>query len=372
MINVNAHLHTPYSFSAFSSIDEALDRAAAEDVRVVGVNDFYSTDGYAEWKEGCAARGLFPLFGIEFISLNSEDQAAGLRVNDPNNPGRTYISGKGLAYPVMLRGEPLRQLQAVLAESNAQVERMCAKLNAHLASVGESIHLDFPQIARDLTLGSIRERHLAKALRLAIEGVCASQAKKTSASELPSIDVCYERIFGQPAKSDFSNPAAIENEIRSRLLKAGGPAFVPEDPKAFLPTETVQHIIEAAGGIPTYPFLGDDAKGNFTPFEADLQKAADILSKRGFKSVEFITTRNTTAVLESYSSYLEDEGFIVSFGSEHNTPAMEPVKLRTRDALDLSEKLKAVNYRGACAIAAHQAGYDSIAAGEDLINSILP
>ena len=58
MVNVNCHLHTPYSFSAFKSIDEALDRAAAEDVKVVGINDFYSTDGYREWKEGCAERGL--------------------------------------------------------------------------------------------------------------------------------------------------------------------------------------------------------------------------------------------------------------------------------------------------------------------------
>ena len=118
--------------------------------------------------------------------------------------------------------------------------------------------------------------------------------------------------------------------------------------------ETVQHIIEAAGGIPTYPFLADDAKGNFTDFEGDLQKAADTLKKRGFRSVEFITTRNTTAVLESYAGYLEDEGFIVTFGSEHNTPAMEPIKLRTRDAAGLSEKLRAINYRGACAIIEHQ------------------
>ena len=95
MFDVNAHIHTPYSFSAFSSVEEALDHAAAEGVKVVGINDFYSTDGYGAWKAGCAARGLFPLFGIEFISLNAADQAAGLRVNDPNNPGRTYISGKG-------------------------------------------------------------------------------------------------------------------------------------------------------------------------------------------------------------------------------------------------------------------------------------
>ena len=346
MVDVNAHLHTPYSFSAFSDVKQALDMAASEGVKVVGINDFYSMDGYREWKTGCAERALFPLFGIEFISLNAEDQAAGLRVNDPNNPGRTYISGKGLAYPVILSGEEARQLADVKAESNAQVERMCAKLNEHLKAVGEEFTLDFAQIAEELTHGSIRERHLAKALRLAIDGHSKCDNCKMNH---------YAKIFGQPAKSDVSNVAAIENEIRSRLLKAGGAAFVPEDPKAFLPMTTVQRIIEAAGGIPTYPFLADDAKGNFTDFEGDLQKAADTLKKRGFRSVEFITTRNTTAVLEQYAGYLEDEGFIVSFGSEHNTPAMEPVKLRTRDAADLSDKLKAINYRGACAIAAHQA-----------------
>lgn len=336
MFDVNAHIHTPYSFSAFSSVGEALEHAAEEGVKVVGINDFYSMDGYGEWKEGCAARGLYPLFGIEFISLNAEDQAAGLRVNDPNNPGRTYISGKGLAYPVILKGEPLRKLEAVRAESNRQVEQMCAKLNEWLKAEGKPVQLDFNEIREKLTKGSIRERHLAKALRLAME-------------------------------PDAENPAKLENELRSKLLKAGGPAFVPESPEAFLPMKTVQEIIEAAGGIPTYPFLADDAKGNFTDFEGDLMKAADTLKKRGFRSVEFITTRNTTAVLEQYAGYLEDEGFIVSFGSEHNTPAMEPVKLHTRDAAELSDKLKAINWRGACAIAAHQAGKDSIAAGEDLI-----
>lgn len=345
MMDVNAHLHTPYSFSAFDSVEDALDRADAEDVRVVGINDFYSTEGYDAWKAGCVKRRLFPLFGIEFISVNLEDQAAGLRVNDPGNPGRTYISGKGLACPPILSGEPLRQLEAVKAESNAQVERMCAKLNDWLKSQGFDIILDFNEIKRTITKGSVRERHLAKALRLALED---------TTTVIPGLPLDLP-------------PAKLENELRSRLLKAGGPAFVPEEPSAFLPMATVQQIIEAAGGIPTYPFLADDAKGNFTDFEADLMKCADILKKRGFRSVEFITTRNTTAVLERYAGYLEDEGFLVSFGSEHNTPAMEPIRLRTRDAESLSDKLKAINWRGACAIAAHQAGLDSAAAGEELI-----
>lgn len=364
IIDVNAHLHTPYSFSAFTDVRQALDMAAAEDVRIVGINDFYSMDGYREWSDECAARHLYPMFNIELISLNSEDQAAGLRVNDPNNPGRTYLSGKGLAYPVILSGKEAQMLADVRAESNAQVERMCARLNAHLDEVKAGFNVDFKYIVKELTRGSVRERHLAKALRMAVDA---------KADKIQDRLALYERIFGgQPLKSAPDNEAAVENEIRSKLLKAGGAAFVPEDPKAFLPMETVCQIIKAAGGIPTYPFLADDAKGNFTDFEGDLQKAADTLKKRGIKSVEFITTRNTTAVLEEYSGYLQDEGFIVTFGSEHNTPALEPIRLRTRDnAEGLSEKLRETNYRGACAVAAHQAGLNSIEAGDELIRKTL-
>ncbi len=360
IIDVNAHMHTPYSFSAFSGIDQALDMALEEGVGVVGINDFYSMEGYPDWKSGCEVRHLCPLFGIEFISLNSEDQAAGLRVNDPNNPGRTYISGKGLANPVILKGRKASLLKEVREESNAQVEKMCAKLNAHLDAVGAGFNLDFGQIVKELTKGSVRERHLAKALRMAIDARFREGLERAAA---------YERIFsGAPLKSAQDNVAAVENEIRSKLLKSGGAAFVPEDPKAFLPMETVCEIIKAAGGIPTYPFLADNAKGEFTDFEGDLQKAADTLKKRGFNSVEFITTRNTTKVLEEYSGYLQDEGFTVTFGSEHNTPALEPIKLRTSDHPEgLSEKLRITNFRGACKVVAHQAGLDSIDAGEEII-----
>ena len=360
--DVNAHLHTPYSFSAFDDVAQALDMAAAEGVGVVGINDFYSLDGYKEWNDGCAERNLCPMFNIEFISLNAEDQAAGLRVNDPNNPGRTYLSGKGLAYPVILSGREARLLEDVRKESNLQVEKMCAKLNDHLESVKSGISIDFAKVTRELTRGSVRERHLAKALRLAVDKAFPGEEARRG---------IYETIFGAPLKSDPENKAAVENEIRSKLLKAGGAAFVPEDPKAFLPMEVVCDIIKAAGGIPTYPFLADNAKGEFTDFEGDLQKAADILRERGIGSVEFITTRNTTKVLEEYSDYLQDEGFIVTFGSEHNTPAMEPVRLRTRDAEGLSEKLLRTNYRGACAVIAHQAGLESVEEGDLIIRETL-
>ncbi len=346
-VNVNAHLHTPYSFSAFDKLTDALDRAVNENVKVVGINDFYSMDGYKEWNDGCAERKLFPLFNIEFISLQQDDQAAGVRVNDPNNPGRTYLSGKGLAYPVELAEPYASQLAAVRAESNAQVKTMCDKLNEVLAAHDAGFSLDFAEIERTLTKGSIRERHLAKALRLAAYAHLNDDKK--------AIAAFFEKIFGGKAlKSDVDNHAAVENEIRGNLLKAGGAAFVPEDPKAFLPMDTVRKIILAAGGIPTYPFLADDAKGGFTDFEQDVAKTAEILKERGIYSVEFITTRNSVEVLEKYAGYLHDNGFVVTFGSEHNTPAMEPVELFARGGTPLTDRLKEIGYYGACVVAAHQ------------------
>lgn len=347
-VDVNAHLHTPYSFSAFDKLTDALDRAVNENVKVVGINDFYSMDGYKEWNDGCIQRKLFPLFNIEFISLQEEDQAAGIRVNDPNNPGRTYLSGKGLACPPILPEPYASQLARVCAETHEQVKQMCAKLNELLAEQQTGIVLDFEWIEKNLTGGSIRERHLAKALRMKAYETFGEENQET-------LTAFFTKLFGgKPLKSKLSNVAGVENEIRGNLLKSGGAAFVAETPAAFLPMEDVRKIILAAGGIPTYPFLADDANGNFTQFEADVRATAAELKKRGIFSVEFITTRNSVEVLERYAGYLHDSGFVVTFGSEHNTPAMEPIELFARGGVPLTPRLRQIGYEGACVVAAHQ------------------
>lgn len=346
-IKVNAHLHTPFSFSAFTDVNDALDRAVAENVKVLGINDFYTAAGYDEWYAGCKERHLYPLFNIELISLNEEDQKNGLRVNDPGNPGRTYISGKGLKYPFSL-SEPYATLLAdVRKKSNNQVKAMCEKLNEILVINNIGFSLDFDSITKELTKGDIRERHLAKALRMKVYEVAENHESK--------IKEMLKQLFGGVhLKSLPENIADVENEIRANLLKAGGAAFVPEESDAFLSVAAVSEIILNGGGIPTYPFLADDKNGNYTDFENDLEQVAKELEERGFHSVEFITTRNDVHLLEKYAEYLYDAGFVVSFGSEHNSPTMEPIELFARNHTPLTEKLKKINYEGACVIAAHQ------------------
>ncbi len=346
-IKVNAHLHTPYSFSAFLDIDDALDRAVSEGVKVVGINDFYTTAGYDDWAEGCKKRNLYPLFNIEFISLNEQDQKSGMRVNDPANPGRTYLSGKGLSYPFKLDEPYASQLANVRKESNDQVEAMCGRLNELLSVTKMDFSLDFEWIKNELTKGSIRERHLAKALRLKVYEKCENDEA--------AIKILMQELFGgKEMKSGTEDVAGVENEIRGNLLKAGGAAFVHDTAEAFLPMQTVCDIILAAGGIPAYPFLADDANGKYTDFESDLERVAEQLTERGFHSVEFITTRNHVDLLEKYASYRHDKGFVVTFGSEHNSPMMEPVELFARNNVPLTENLMKINFEGACVIAAHQ------------------
>jgi hypothetical protein len=346
VFSVNAHLHTPYSFSAFRDIPQALDMAVAENVKVMGVNDFYSTDGYSEWASEAALRGIFPLFNIEYISLNRADQLAGLKVNDPGNPGRTYLSGKGLAFPARMEEPYASALASVRTESNKHVAGMCAKLNELLLAVGSDFMLDFEVIKSTMTKGMVRERHLAKAIREQVEIFCPA---------IPEKHAFYQKLFsGKPLVSSLDAPAAIENELRNNLLKAGGPAFIPEPAEAFLDSEMVCKMILNQGGIPTYPFLADDSNGNFTPFEVSKEEAAKTLKARNIWSVELITTRNSLEVLEDYVQYFYNEGFAVTLGSEHNTPAMEPIELFARKKTELSPILKEINYKGACIVAAHQ------------------
>ena len=343
---VNAHMHTPYSFSAFTDVPQALNMAVKENVQIAGINDFYTTSGYEEWAEGCAKRKIFPLFNIEYISLNSADQAAGIKVNDPNNPGRTYLSGKGLSFPARLDEPYISKLESVVKESGLQVQQMCTKLNELLVKINAGFQLNYDEIKSVMTKGMVRERHLAKALRLKINHnfVTASERK-----------LFYKTVFGgKELKSDIANSAAIENEIRGNLLKAGGAAFIPESPAAFLDMEMVCTMILQSGGIPTYPFLADDNNGNFTDFEAPKETVIEILRERNICSVEFITTRNSIAVLEDYADFFNKNGFVVTFGSEHNTPAMEPVELFARKSTPLSPLLLEINYEGACITAAHQ------------------
>lgn len=344
-LKVNNHIHTPYSFSAFKSLEEAVHRASQEEIRMLGINDFYVYDGYGEFIDVCRKYRIFPLLNIELIGISKKDQQAGIRVNDPKNPGRTYISGKGLAYPSILPVSQQEKLNRLVKESNLQVAKMIDLVNRWLEFQQTGLSISVKKIMEQHALKLLRERHVAKALRLKLEEAARDDERFYK---------LLEQVYGGKAsEKERNDPAGIEEELRVRLLKSGAPAFVAEDEKAFWNVEEILALIQDAGGIPTYPMLLDGAGGGITEFEKDREKLREDLSAWGIRSVELIPLRNRMDVLKAYAEYFYEQGFVVSFGTEHNTTAMLPLTVSAFGGEPLDDRLREISFNGAAYQAAH-------------------
>ncbi len=346
ILKVNGHIHTPYSFSAFENVEQAFQMAVNEDVKVLGINDFNSFDGYNEFVEMSLKYRIFPLLNVEFMGLLEKEQQKGIRINDPSNPGRIYFSGKGCDLKPAPGPENMRKWNQIREESTLQVRQMVEKTSELLQQVDSALRLDFDEVLEKYTRGMVRERHIAKAVRLKIfDHFEDTELRKQKLEEL---------FGGKPLLSSPDNVVSLDNEIRGNLLKSGGGAYVKENPKAFLPFNDVIDLVKDAGGIPCYPVLLDDKNGNYTEFEKDPAKLFQSLDEKGIFCIELIPGRNDFFALKDFVSCFVEKGFIITFGTEHNTPALDPVTVSTRGKKALDTFLEKVNFEGACLIATHQ------------------
>ncbi|MCK5208641.1 MAG: hypothetical protein KAQ79_11485, partial [Cyclobacteriaceae bacterium] len=221
VVDLNGHIHTPYSFSAFEDISQIFEMANDENIKAVGINDFIVTEGHKPFHDQAVASQVFPLFNIEFMGLLKEEQSKDIRVNDPNNPGRTYFSGKGLDFPSIPDEATSQILKEVKEESNKQTAQMVEKLNAFMNEIEAPFRFTYDEIKDSYAEELVRERHIAKAVR--------RKVFKTFSSEEDRMQMLSKIFSGKAVESSLDDISGLENEIRGRLLKTGGPAFVPED-----------------------------------------------------------------------------------------------------------------------------------------------
>jgi hypothetical protein len=91
-----------------------------------------------------------------------------------------------------------------------------------------------------------------------------------------------------------------------------------------------------------------------TEFEADYQKLYDELSKYNVGCIELVPNRNDFDCLKKFARFFNDKGFVVLFGTEHNTPGLYPLTVVTRGEKTFDDELEILSYENACLIAAHQ------------------
>ena len=114
-------------------------------------------------------------------------RAKGIRVNDPNNPGRTYFSGKGLDFPSNPDEATKQLLLEVKDESNKQTAQMVENLNDFLKEIDAPFDFIYEEIKDKYAEELVRERHIAKAVR--------REVFETFSSEERSQNRCCQRYF---------------------------------------------------------------------------------------------------------------------------------------------------------------------------------
>ena len=344
----NAHIHLPPNFSAFETVQQAIDLAARENCGLLGVSNYYDYDVYADFVERARAKGIFPLFGLEIIAMQDDLCESGVKVNDPGNPGKTYVCGKGITRFGEMTDEALRLLNEIRENDRTRMQSMIARLRTIVTERGLETEIDEDAVV-DMVVRRhgapretvyLQERHVSQAFQEALSG-------KVPANE--RISLLHAILGAETSATDPEDQVAMQNDIRSHLMKSGKPAFVDE---AFLSFEEAQQLILELGGIPSYPTLADGASP-ICPYEADADELIATLQSRNVHAAEWILQRNTTAVAHDYVTKMRAAGLVVTAGTEHNTLDLIAITPTFGDG-PVPEDLRAIFWEGACVVAAHQ------------------
>jgi hypothetical protein len=344
----NAHIHLPPNFSAFETIGQAVDLAQSEGVRVLCASNYYDHSIYGTFAERCRAAGIYPLFGLEIICLIDDLVRRGVRVNDPGNPGKYYFCGKGIVHFDAPSPRASVLSSRIRTADTDRMRAMAVAVGCVFAQAGVPVSLNDTEIIERICRrhGSpretvtIQERHIAQAYQEVF-------FEKVSVGERTQALEC---IFGAAPKSGPKDAVALQGEIRSRLMKAGKPAFVEE---AFVNFEEATELILEMGGIPCYPTLADGADP-MCEYETPIEDLIVDLQRHNVHLAEFIPIRNQPETLVRYATAMRQAGIAVTAGTEHNTLDLIPIFPTCLKGVPMPEEVRAIFWEGACVIVAHQ------------------
>jgi hypothetical protein len=303
----NCHIHTSESFSVFRSPTEAVWQAAREGLAVLGINDHYTIAGHEEFRRACEVAGIAAAFSLEAVAMDREAEAQGLLLNDPDNPGRVYLCGKGVTRIPPDSSTEMRNLARLRAALERRNREMTKKVDALFK---DRLNADGPTWDSVLGLtprGNATERHVAWAT--------LERLREWAAAQGVSLSEALSKFCGAAPRAG-ADDAALQIFLRAKLLKAGAPCFVRESEEAFVSVEELRRIFLAFGSIPTYPVLGNPV----TSGERDIEALLHRLEATGFYAVEVIPHRNTRARLSEIVSTARRRWWPVFNGTEHNTP----------------------------------------------------
>lgn len=343
----NTHIHLPPNFSAFETVQQAVDLAAEQGVRVLGVGNYYDFTVYRDFVKAVREKGIFPLFGTEIIALETDMQQQGIRINDPGNPGKYYICGKGISRFESFTDRAGELLKQIRQSDTLRMREMTDKMASVFSKHGIDTGLDEAAVIARVVkrhgcaaaMVTLQERHLAQVFQDVLFEKVQPDQRVQKLTEL----------FGTAVQADPDNAVGIQNEIRSHLMKAGKACFVPE---TFVNLKQAKELIAELGGIACYPVLADGSKQR-CEYETPLGNLIETLKANQYAMVELIPVRNQPEVLAEYVTAIRAAGIVVVAGTEHNTLDLLPIEPTCVGGKEIPPAVNRIFWEGVCVLAAH-------------------
>jgi hypothetical protein len=310
---INLHVHTNESFSAFRSPAEAVWHASNQNIEYFGINDHYTVDGYAEFRSACKIMKLKATFSIEAIAMDKEKHKNKRRFNDPDNPGRIYIIGKGVSCDLENGSREQSVLLTMRESIRKRNKRIAEKLNRYAEDKGHSLNFSYSDVRSLTPRGNTTERHVVQAFCEKINSLYKNKDVQ--------FDI-YKRLLDcEIDENTLADSSELQTLVRAKLIKTGMSCYVEEDSKAFTSIRNLIDIHRKYGAIPSYGLMGNPITEEEEDFDA-LVKTVKSYGIYAFDLFEFRTELKRAKEIVKTASYY---GIPVFIGTEHNTKKLLPL-----------------------------------------------
>lgn len=273
---INLHLHT---FHSYNCNNWSPSRVVFEGWRVglkyVGTVDFDTLAGLEETLSAGNLLGIKVTGGFESRVFIPEMKDT--VINSPKEPGIYYLCGKGFKKMPDEQSSAGRFFRFMKETAQRRNRQVVEKLNGCL----DKVRVDYETDILPLTpSGNPTERHIIEAYRKKTEQVLGGGA-----------DSFWAGIFGLPEDEVRSRRmkgvAGFQEILRGKLIKHGGPGYVPPERQNFPLFDETVRMIESAGGVPTGTWLDGTSPG-----EENSDVLIDFLKGKGIRAVTVIPDRN--------------------------------------------------------------------------------
>lgn len=311
--NINLHFHSFFSYNAEgwspSHIAWAAHRAG---LYAAGLCDFDVLDGLDEFLQAGELLGLRATVNLETRAFLKE--YADREISSPGEPGVTYIMGGGFARALSAGSPQASGLAAYREAARARNLALLERINPHVSEIA----IDYERDVLPLTpLGVATERHIIRAYL----------NRSKAVFKTPEATAGYwSGLLGKDAaeiQAILDGPA-MEEAVRSKLVKKGGLGYVHPSEESFPPVDDFVVWVASCGAVPMVAWLDGTSEG-----EKDGRALLECLRAKGCQALNIIPDRNwnikdpdsravKVANLRAIVAAADDLGMPINIGTEMN------------------------------------------------------